>query len=262
MTPVVVRLGDLSAILLSADEPQADAHWRALAAAFPRAIRVHGLQASWSTIRRAAALADTDRFLVVRGDTPIDPALAEHVIDDELIEFAGGARLADAQRGQRPLLCRRRDPLLLAARSPGGGCRRRPARDRPAPLVRDQPSERHARHAFRAGFREAVAHGLVGGRAPGRPRLKPAAAREPQAPAGRGDRRRRSGQRSPVPRWRPARLQDPSSISSIEQYVILTSSCGSKTNTTTTPRQYPGPEAPPSLRVPYSDVCENVIVAQ
>ncbi len=171
VTPVVVRLGDLSAILLSADEPQADAHWRALAAAFPKAIRVHGLQASWSTIRRAAALADTDRFLVVRGDTRIDPALAEHVIDDELIESQ--AALAWPTRNAVNGLCYAAGairccwrPALLEADAAGAP----PEIALPRSFGTSHPNGT-PRHAFRAGFREAVAHGLVGGRAPGRPRL-------------------------------------------------------------------------------------------
>ena len=49
------RLGDLGAILISAGEPQADASWSALQAAFPKAVRVDGLPASWRTIRRTSS---------------------------------------------------------------------------------------------------------------------------------------------------------------------------------------------------------------
>ena len=172
-----MRLGDLSAILLSADEPAADAHWRALAAAFPKAIRVHGLQASWRTIRRAAALADSDRFLVVRGDTRIDPALAEHVVDDQLIEAPATLvwptrnvvnGLCYASGGLR--CCWR--PALLEADAAGAP----PEIALPRSFGTSHPNGT-PRQAFGAGFREAVAHGLVGGRAPGRQlgsRLPPA----------------------------------------------------------------------------------------
>ena len=166
MTPVV-RLGDLSAILLSTDEPQADAHWRVLRATFPQAIRVDGLRASWRTIRRVAALAETDRFIVVRGDTAIDPALAEHAVDDDLIQssaalawptrnavnglcYASGALRCCSRRGLLDETSA--PPEIIAARALGT------SHPNGSPL-----------QAFRAGFRESVAQGLVGGRAPGPP---------------------------------------------------------------------------------------------
>ncbi len=168
---MVVRLGDLSAILVSADEPQADAHWRALAAAFPKAIRVHGLRASWSRVRRVAALADTDRFLIVRGDTSIDPALAEHVVEDDLIEAP--ATLAWPTRNAVNGLCYAAGAIrccwrraLLEAEAAGAP----PEIALPRSFGTSHPNGT-PRHAFGAGFREAVAHGLVGGRAPGGPQL-------------------------------------------------------------------------------------------
>ena len=167
MSPVAVRLGDLSALLLSEGEPAADAHWDALRSAFPKAIRVHGLPASWSTIRRAAALADTDRFLVVRGDTRIDPALAEHAVDDELIESE--AALAWPTRNAVNGLCYAvggirccRRAALMEADAVGAPPEIALARSFGTSHPNDTP-----RQAFGAGFREAVAHGLVGGRAPG-----------------------------------------------------------------------------------------------
>jgi hypothetical protein len=166
----VVRLGDLSAVFVSADEPRADAHWRVFAAAFPKAIRVHGLRASWSTIRRLAKLSDSDRFMVVRGDTMIDPVLAEHVVDDELMDSA--ATLAWPTRNAVNGLCYASGAIRccwgpgLLAGDPGSAP---PEIVAPRALGTIHPHGSPLQ-AFRAGFRESVALGLVGGRAPGPPR--------------------------------------------------------------------------------------------
>ena len=168
---MALRLGDLDAVFVSADEPRADAHWRGCAAAFPKAIRVHGLRASWSTIRRVAALADGERFIVVRGDTLVDPVLPEHVVDDDLIEapvtLTWPTRIAvnGLSYASGAIRCCWRAGVL--AGEPG---RAPPEIVAPRALGTTHPHG-SPRQAFATAFRESVAQGLVNGRAPGPPRL-------------------------------------------------------------------------------------------
>lgn len=171
MSSVASPLGNLSAIFVSADEPQANAHWRTFASAFPKAVRVHGMRVSWSTIRRVAALTDSDRFMVVRGDTLIDPVLAEHVVDDVWLESV--ASLTWPTRNAVNGLCYASGAIRccwragLLASEPG----RAPAEIvAPRALGTSHPNG-SPRQAFATAFRESVAHGLVRGRAPGPPRL-------------------------------------------------------------------------------------------
>ena len=168
MRPAATRLG---AVFVGADEPQADAHWRAVAAAFPHAVRVQGLRLSRDTLRRVAALIDGDRFMVVRGDTLIDPALAEHVVEADL--FEAPVTLAWPVRNAVNGLCYANGairccwrPALLASAS--GRAPPEIVLPRALGTIRPHGSPPQA---FAAAFRESVAQGLVRGRAPGPPQL-------------------------------------------------------------------------------------------
>ena len=68
-----VRLADFPAILMSLDEPWADATWEALAALWPDARRVHGVRGLNACHRAAAEAAGTDWFLTVDADTRVLP---------------------------------------------------------------------------------------------------------------------------------------------------------------------------------------------
>ncbi|HET6522523.1 MAG TPA: tetratricopeptide repeat protein [Geminicoccaceae bacterium] len=170
-----VRIGDLSFVFISYDEPRADAHWRDLLTKCPHAERVHGVRGISSAFRRAAAVASTERLVTVDGDTVVDAAFFEHALDED--ELACAAVFAWPSRNAVNGLCY------------GNGS----VKCWPRRLLLEDPTpdDRHLDHpvsfpfvfmpevvggcfpngsplqAFRAGFREGVRLGLVGGRAPG-----------------------------------------------------------------------------------------------
>jgi hypothetical protein len=167
---MMVRLGELDTVFISDDEPQADEHWRALKSAFPKAIRVHGLRASWSTIRRVATLTKTDRFVVVAGNTLIDASSAEHAVHDDLIRSS--AAIVWPTRNAVNGVCYASGTIRCCARHA------LMATEAHNPLTEiAEPRSFGTLHpngtplqAFREGFREGVRQGLVHGRAPGPPR--------------------------------------------------------------------------------------------
>jgi len=82
---VGVRAGDLDFVLLSYDEPNAEAHWEHLRAIVPHAKHVHGVKGMASAFRRAAEVAETERFFTVDADTHLSPVIVDHAIDDDKI---------------------------------------------------------------------------------------------------------------------------------------------------------------------------------
>ncbi len=79
------RVGDLSFVFLSYDEPNADRHWEELHAVVPHAQRIHGVKGINSAYRAAAEAAETERFLTIDGDCVIDPWFVDHYVDDDKI---------------------------------------------------------------------------------------------------------------------------------------------------------------------------------
>lgn len=69
-TKLITR--DLDVIFLSYDEPNAEFHWQHLKSICPWAQRVHGVKGFDASHKAAAALARTERFILIDGDNQID----------------------------------------------------------------------------------------------------------------------------------------------------------------------------------------------
>ncbi|MEO1016458.1 MAG: tetratricopeptide repeat protein [Pseudomonadota bacterium] len=77
------RIGELSLVFISYDEPHADDHWLELSTLAPHAKRVDGVKGINSAFRAAADAAETERFLTVDADCVIEPWFLDHFVDDD-----------------------------------------------------------------------------------------------------------------------------------------------------------------------------------
>ena len=65
---MIVDIADLDVIYLSFDEPLAEEFWAQINAMVPWAKRVHGIRGFDAAHKAAAAVSDTDRFVLIDGD--------------------------------------------------------------------------------------------------------------------------------------------------------------------------------------------------
>jgi len=63
-----VDIADLDVIFLSYDEPKKDEFWTKIKNMVPWAKRVDGIKGSDAAHKAAAAVSDTDRFVLIDGD--------------------------------------------------------------------------------------------------------------------------------------------------------------------------------------------------
>jgi hypothetical protein len=64
----LVDISDLDCVFLSYKEPNADSNWAYLRSFVPWAKRVHGVEGSDAAHKAAAAVSDTERFILIDGD--------------------------------------------------------------------------------------------------------------------------------------------------------------------------------------------------
>lgn len=69
-----LNLRDYDLVFLSYQEPNAESNYQHLLDARPDALRVHGVKGSDAAHKACAELSQTDRLIIVDGDTRVDPA--------------------------------------------------------------------------------------------------------------------------------------------------------------------------------------------
>jgi hypothetical protein len=74
MTTEIVCVADLDVVFLSYDEPKKEEFWIRVQNMVPWAKRVDGVRGSDAAHKAAAAVSDTDRFILIDGDNIPDPA--------------------------------------------------------------------------------------------------------------------------------------------------------------------------------------------
>jgi len=83
-----VDIADLDTVYLSYDEPQKEEHWVKIKNMVPWAKRVDGVKGSDTAHKAAAAVSDTDRFVLIDGDNLPDPVFFNQclTLDDSNID--------------------------------------------------------------------------------------------------------------------------------------------------------------------------------
>jgi len=76
-----IKICDLDIVFLSYDEPNADENYTDLKSKIPWAKRVHGVKGSDAAHKACAALAETDRFVIIDADNIVDPAFLAQEIE-------------------------------------------------------------------------------------------------------------------------------------------------------------------------------------
>jgi hypothetical protein len=151
-------------VLLSYDEPRADAHFALLTGVFGAVKRLHGIRGMRRAYRLCAELAGTEEFFLADADLAIDPAFTPAAIGP----LPGGVPMR-VWRTRNPVngltygygglkLCRRTAFRQLGTR-PGAVdvLADLPGRPEFAPAVAgDTAFDASERHAWRAGFRECA----------------------------------------------------------------------------------------------------------
>ncbi len=179
-------LRDLDIVFISYDEPQADRHWMDLKGKRPDAKRVHGVTGIDRAHKYAARASASEYFVTVDGDTVVDSAFFDLVLDKRqltprmLVTWPSRNSVNGLVYGNGSLKCWHRRSVL-AMRTHETAPTDSVAHidfgrifERVVP--RDCFSETHtngsAEHAFRAGFREGIKLSLIDGGRPAGPRLR------------------------------------------------------------------------------------------
>lgn len=76
-----ISIRELDLFYMSYDEPRAEHHWADLQSKVPWAQRVHGVKGFDAVHRRCGELAQTDYLITVDGDTLLDTAFLDLVVD-------------------------------------------------------------------------------------------------------------------------------------------------------------------------------------
>ncbi len=177
-----VPIRDLDIVFISYDEPQADRHWMDLKDKRPDARRVHGVAGIDRAHKAAARAANSTHFLTVDGDTVVNPAFFDLVLDGRhlsprrLITWPSMNSVNGLVYGNGSLKCWHRDSVLCmrtheAAPIDGAGTvdfGRLFERIVATGCYSETRTNGTPEQAFRAGYREGVKLSLVDGR-PARP---------------------------------------------------------------------------------------------
>ncbi|MGP3698912.1 hypothetical protein [Rhodobacter sp. NSM] len=174
----MIDLAACDVVFLSFDEPNADSHFARLAAAVPRARRVHGVRGFDAAHRRAGEIASTPHVITIDADNlVVDPGFLDDRLDVSprdlgcVFSFSSRNALNGLEYGNGGVKIWPR-ATLLGLRSHEHAGRSEAAVDFcwtvPYFQVNRVISEVHVtaspRQAFRAGFREGVKLNLGGGR--------------------------------------------------------------------------------------------------
>jgi len=76
-----VEVTELDIVYISYDEPNCEEHWSDLLNKVPWAKRVHGVKGFDAAHKRAAQIAETDRFITVDGDNIVMPDFFDQTLD-------------------------------------------------------------------------------------------------------------------------------------------------------------------------------------
>jgi hypothetical protein len=82
----MVRTTDLDIVFLAYDEPRREEFWLDLQSKHPRVRRVQGVKGLDGGCKAAVAAGDTDHVIVVDGDSVVDPAFFDLLIDKDLLQ--------------------------------------------------------------------------------------------------------------------------------------------------------------------------------
>ncbi len=171
----------LDIVFISYDEPQADANWADLLEKRPDARRVHGVRGLDHAHKAAAEAAGSEYFVTVDGDTVVDPAFfdlvldARHLSSRRLITWPSRNSVNGLVYGNGSLKCWHRHGVLAMRtheEAPAGSAAavdfgRLFERVIGAGCFSETRINGSAEQAFRTAFREGVKLSLVEGRPAG-----------------------------------------------------------------------------------------------
>ena len=180
-TKQIVHIRALDLVFISFDEPQAEEHWLDLKRKCPDAMRVHGIEGLDRAHKAAAERASSEFFLTVDGDTVVEPAFFDQVLDRtrlgsrSLITWPSRNPVNGLKYGNGSIKCWPRD-AVMTMRSHEAARTGDPATfdfadlfDRTAlsDCFSETTTNGSAEQAFRTALREGVKLSLVKGESAG-----------------------------------------------------------------------------------------------